>query len=364
MKVQNVIFILSSIINFSTAKTNHPSTMKTFLNQIGIVKNLVLCDPKHDDEVTSNVVQIAAVYQQMWVTLWSCSEAEIPKVSEALYILNRIEPKDMTAILKQKNIQNQLVSSTWLILLESGSENTISRYFDQDHLRFGLNIKMFFVVEDKIIQVLGKGSYEVDFEVRYRNSGLLDVNSQNLFRKHVFQIRGTLQNVNIRQSVEMAKKRKNFQGMPFYVNYAAFAPYCIIDESGKVTGLVPDILSVAAKRLNLTLITKPSRPENNNIWHKRKVEIVLLLLLPTLLSRFFTFFRLDNGSYVGMISEVMDGTADSGVAGFSATTERFQLVDFSPTLINSFKVLMMKTQGEGDGLSFVTRKKLQFSLKN
>ena len=357
MKVQNVIFILYSMINFSSAKFNYPSIIRTFLNQIGVVKNLVLCDPKHDDEVTSNVVQIAAEDQQMWVTLWSCSEAEIPKVSEALYILNRIEPKDMTAILKQKNIQNQLASSTWLILLESGSENTISRYFDQDHLRFGLNINMFFVVEDKIIQVLGKGSHEVDFEVRYRNGELT-----NLFRKHFFQIRGTLQNVNIRQSMEMAKKRKNFQGMPFYVNYAAFAPYCIIDESGKVTGLVPDILSVAAKRLNLTLITKPSRPENNNIWHKRKVNYFLLLLLLSAFSRLITFYRLDNGSYVGMISEVMDGTADSGLAGFSATTERFQLVDFSPTLINSFKVLMMKTQGEGDGLSFVTRKKYQISL--
>ena len=62
-----------------------------------------------------------------------------------------------------------------------------------------------------------------------------------------------------------------------------------------------------------------------------------------------------------MISEVMDGIADSGIAGFSATTERFQLVDFSPTLIHSFKVLIMKTQGEGDDLSFVTRNIDQFS---
>ena len=248
--------------------------MKTFLNQIGTVKNLVLCDPKQDDEVISNVVKIAE-NQKLWLTHWLCGESEIPKVSEALYVLNRIEPKDMTAIFKQKHIQRQLASSTWLIILTNGSESTISKYFHQDHLRYGLNINMFIVAGDKVIQVLGKGSYEVDFKVRYSNDRFLDVNSKIYFGNNCLQIRGLIQTVDIRQSMEMAKKRKNFQGMPFYINYAAFAPYCIIDENGKVTGLIPEIMGVAAKRLNLTLITKPSRPENNNIWHKRKVEFIL-----------------------------------------------------------------------------------------
>ena len=365
MKFLNAIFILSWIINISTAKINYPLIINTFLDQIGTVKNLVLCDPKQDDEVTSNVVQIAED-QKLWVTHWSCSEAEIPKLSEALYILNRIEPKHMRSILKQKHIQHQLASNTWMIIPTNRSENTISKYFDQDYLRLGLNINMFFIARDKVVQILGKGSYEVDFKVEewyiwYAYCWGCELT--NLFWKHVFQIRGTFQNVNISQSMEMAKKRKNFQGMPFYVNYAAFAPYCIIDKSGMVTGLIPEIIGVAAKRLNLTLIPKPSKPENDNIWHKRKVDFVPSNVpFPSAIIRIIiSTNRLDNGSYVGMISEVMDGIADSGIAGFSATTERFQLVDFSPTLIHSFKVLIMKTQGEGDDLSFVTRNIDQFS---
>ena len=74
-------------------------------------------------------------------------------------------------------------------------------------------------------------------------------------------------------------------------------------------------------------------------------------------SHLFLFTRFDNGSSVGMMAEVMDGTVDSSVAGFSTNVERFELVDFSPTLVSSIMVLVMKTPGQGDGLSFVTRKK-------
>ena len=70
--------------------------------------------------------------------------------------------------------------------------------------------------------------------------------------------------------MENTRKRNNFQGIPFHINYADhFAPYSSIDEFGNVKGLLLDIVSVAAQRLNLTISTKVTRPENRNIWFKK-----------------------------------------------------------------------------------------------
>ena len=50
---------------------------------------------------------------------------------------------------------------------------------------------------------------------------------------------------------------------------SAGKPYRYFDEKGNIYGLYIDILRVALKSLNLTLVIKETRPENQNIWFKK-----------------------------------------------------------------------------------------------
>ena len=60
-------------------------------------------------------------------------------------------------------------------------------------------------------------------------------------------------------------------------------------------------------------------------------------------SKYSTFtFRLDNGTFIGMIREVQDGIVDASIAGFSATQERFEVVDFSQGLFPYLQTLIIK----------------------
>ena len=56
----------------------------------------------------------------------------------------------------------------------------------------------------------------------------------------------------------------------------------------------------------------------------------------------FFIFRLDNGTFIGMIREVQDGIVDASIAGFSATQERFEVVDFSQGLFPYLQTLIIK----------------------
>ena len=83
----------------------------------------------------------------------------------------------------------------------------------------------------------------------------------------------------------MTRKRHDFQGVPFLVNYADQPPYCIVDKQenniNKVSGVFLDVLRIALQYLNATLVLRESNQENRNIWHKRyllyKNNIILLM---------------------------------------------------------------------------------------
>ena len=67
-----------------------------------------------------------------------------------------------------------------------------------------------------------------------------------------------------------------------------------------------------------------------------------------------------NGSttveYLGMVAEVMSGYADTSIGVISATVERFELVDFSQSLVISKLTIIAKTPAKSDEVSYVTRK--------
>ena len=87
----------------------------------------------------------------------------------------------------------------------------------------------------------------------------------------VSQALGIVENIDIKGILKNVRKRNDFQGLPFVVNYPTLAgkPYRYFDEKGNIYGLYIDILRVALKSLNLTLVIKETRPENQNIWFKK-----------------------------------------------------------------------------------------------
>ena len=85
---------------------------------------------------------------------------------------------------------------------------------------------------------------------------------------------GKLSELHIPSILTMTRKRHDFQGVPFLVNYAGnSAPYCIVDKlennTNKVSGVFFDVLSIALQYLNATLVLREPNEENRNIWHKR-----------------------------------------------------------------------------------------------
>ena len=68
------------------------------------------------------------------------------------------------------------------------------------------------------------------------------------------------------------KNTFDFQGLNLKTNYDINPPYCIVEWiNGKVQvkGLFMEVLEIAAKYLNLTLIIKQPRPQNKGIWSKK-----------------------------------------------------------------------------------------------
>ena len=59
-------------------------------------------------------------------------------------------------------------------------------------------------------------------------------------------------------------------GIPFLVNYAeTYPPLSYADESGKLTGMLFEMLNVAAKNVNVTLIYKYPKDHNVDIWSEK-----------------------------------------------------------------------------------------------
>ena len=89
---------------------------------------------------------------------------------------------------------------------------------------------------------------------------------------------GKLSELNIPSILTMTRKRHDFQGVPFLVNYADQPPYCIVDKlennNNKVSGVFLDVLSIALQYLNATLVLREPNQENRNIWHKRYLNYI------------------------------------------------------------------------------------------
>ena len=61
-------------------------------------------------------------------------------------------------------------------------------------------------------------------------------------------------------------------------------------------------------------------------------------------------------SYIGMLAEVSSGYVDASIGGFSTSLERFQLVEFSQSLVSSRLSIITKTPEKSDQVSYITRK--------
>ena len=59
--------------------------------------------------------------------------------------------------------------------------------------------------------------------------------------------------------------------------------------------------------------------------------------------KLFAFIRLQNGSYVGMVPEIKDGTVSTSVAGIAMNMERIQFVDYTQGIFHiTFGVLIRR----------------------
>ena len=88
-----------------------------------------------------------------------------------------------------------------------------------------------------------------------------------------------------------------------------------------------------------------------NVFHKSRLKLNLL-----------------NGStsttYIGMLSEVSSGYVDASIGGFSTSLERFQLVEFSQSLVTSTLTIITKTPAKSDKVSYITRKSISSYVLN
>ena len=57
-----------------------------------------------------------------------------------------------------------------------------------------------------------------------------------------------------------------------------------------------------------------------------------------------------------MLAEVNDGSVDASIGGFSTSLERFELVEFSQSLVTAIIALTMKTPDKSDQVSYSSRK--------
>ena len=141
------------------------------------------------------------------------------------------------------------------------------------------------------------------------------------------QHHGILNQLDLGELLKATKERNDFQGLSLTANYGdSFKPYCWTDKSGIVHGIQRKALEVASRYLNLSLVIQDTKPENKNIWAK----------------------KLENGSFIGIIREVQDGYVDTSVAGFSATLERSEIVDFSQSVFKSVISVIMKKPRKTD----------------
>ena len=138
-----------------------------FIEKI-IGKNFVFCSKAYNDLFQEKLLENSRT-RNIWIENWNCLDHDLPFLRNGVMILDDIRPQDLHRIFTMSGIQNSLSSNLWLILSQS-TQNPISKYFDQTNLRIGLNAQILFLdlsnEQRNIVQVLGTGTYKVEFKVQ------------------------------------------------------------------------------------------------------------------------------------------------------------------------------------------------------
>ena len=153
-------FLLLCFIIYSTSAQQR----KSFITDIDF-GGLVICNQVPDDSIFDQI--LASAHQKnTWIKFWDCLDFELPKVRNALIVLNKISPTDLKGILSKEDIQQSFRTNVWLIYIDR--KNT-SQYFNQNILKIGINAQIFFVESlggnDLVTQVIGKGIHEIEYKV-------------------------------------------------------------------------------------------------------------------------------------------------------------------------------------------------------
>ena len=153
-------FLLLCFMIYSTSAQQR----KSFITDIDF-GGLVICNQVPDDSIFDQI--LASAHQKnTWIKFWDCLDFELPKVRNALIVLNKISPTDLKAILSKEDIQQSFRTNVWLIYIDR--KNT-SQYFNQNILKIGINAQIFLVEtfggNEFITQVIGKGIHEIEYKV-------------------------------------------------------------------------------------------------------------------------------------------------------------------------------------------------------
>ena len=146
--------------------------------------------------------------------------------------------------------------------------------------------------------------------------------------------------------IEGTKKRRDYNGLEIKAHFGDYPPFCICPTKSIYGGAFLDTLNTAAKILNLTVVIQPPLDENWNIWAKR--------YLTKMYSKNFNMqaciflVRLPNGTYLGMIREIIDNRVDTSIAGFTRDVDRNEVVDFTPGIFKSILTIVIRKPSRND----------------
>ena len=126
---------------------------------------------------------------------------------------------------------------------------------------------------------------------------------------------------------ERTKDRQDFAGIEFKVNYGSYPPLCFTsDADDGIYGIFVDYMKAFCLETNLKLVFQPPQPSNHQIW----------------------FSQQNNGSILGLLSEINSTMVDGSVAGFSITKTRGKYVEFSDFMYGTTIGLFTKTPQVSD----------------
>ena len=230
------------------------------------IESLAICGKLFQDVEQDMIIEILQKYKMSFMQK-NCSN--LNDVDKTVIIFNKPRIQEFRPTFKKLGVQNSLAKNIWIIISEKPI-NSIENYFSQSRLKIGINANLFVILQSnlgqELVQIIGKGTSNFEIIVIFSFMDLLKSN----YRIFNLQEHGLIDQVNVGPILETTAIKKDFQGIPFKINYAnRFKPYCWTDEDGKVQGMFEKALKIASSVLNLTLVMQETRIENRNIWSKK-----------------------------------------------------------------------------------------------